>query len=305
MSKTEKSIPETGLTEGAELTEEVTEVPTPSTTPTPTIEPSPTPTPTPSPSPTPQPTLAVRVIDMDWDFASVDKETAMGGKTGVYSFIEEGTQERTFYIFDMDEREAFIFAEGDSENGLCLTLDAGNLNSGVFFSSYDEGNPMSFRARFHSGDYKTVDLVFPDGSRKVLQKVNLNEALQIKDGCQMIDCRMPSPTPTPEPTPSPTPEPTFTPTPVPTATPTPVTRQTNTPTPTPKPKATPTPKPKPTATPTPTVVPNNQYSGTMVWIPKSGSKYHSKSNCSNMSNPRQVTEEEAKRRGYTRCSKCW
>lgn len=125
------------------------------------------------------------------------------------------------------------------------------------------------------------------------------------------------PSPTPEPTPSPTPEPTFTPTPVPTATPTPVTRQTNTPTPTPKPKATPTPvpkpkatptptpKPKPTATPTPTVVPNNQYSGTMVWIPKSGSKYHSKSNCSNMSNPRQVTEEEAKRRGYTRCSKCW
>ena len=316
VNKTERSMPDTDVTETPEPTEEVTEEPTPSPVPTPTEEPSPTPTPIPTPTPTPAPTpaLTVRVVDMDWDFASVDKETAMGGKTGVYSFIEKGEQERTFYIFDMDEREAYVFAEGDSANGLCLTLDAGNLNSGVFFSSYDEENPLSFKARFHSGDYKTVDLIFPDGSRKVLQKVNLNEAMQIKDGCQMIDCRMPSPTPTPEPTPSPTPEPTLTPTPAPTATPTPVTRQTNTPTPTPKPTNTPTPKPKntptptpkPKNTPTPTVAPNKQGGGTMVWIPTNGGKkYHKDSTCSGMKNPRQVTIEEAQNRGFTPCKNCY
>lgn len=43
----------------------------------------------------------------------------------------------------------------------------------------------------------------------------------------------------------------------------------------------------------------------MVWIPKSGSKYHSKSSCSNMKNPTQVTESEAQAEGYTRCKKCW
>ena len=42
-----------------------------------------------------------------------------------------------------------------------------------------------------------------------------------------------------------------------------------------------------------------------VWIPKSGKKYHSKSNCSNMKNPSKVSEEEAINRGYTKCSKCW
>ena len=51
---------------------------------------------------------------------------------------------------------------------------------------------------------------------------------------------------------------------------------------------------EPTATPKPV----------MVWIPKSGSKYHSRSNCSNMKNPTQITKTEAERKGYTPCKKC-
>ena len=45
--------------------------------------------------------------------------------------------------------------------------------------------------------------------------------------------------------------------------------------------------------------------GDMVWIPKTGSKYHSRSNCSNMKNPSQVTLSFAKEHGYGKCSKCW
>lgn len=44
---------------------------------------------------------------------------------------------------------------------------------------------------------------------------------------------------------------------------------------------------------------------TMVWIPKSGKKYHSYAGCSGMKNPRQVTKDEAEDLGYTPCSKCW
>jgi len=43
---------------------------------------------------------------------------------------------------------------------------------------------------------------------------------------------------------------------------------------------------------------------TMVWIPKSGKKYHSTSTCSNMKNPSCVTLSEAKSRGFTPCKKC-
>lgn len=43
----------------------------------------------------------------------------------------------------------------------------------------------------------------------------------------------------------------------------------------------------------------------MVWIPNSGSKYHSHAGCSNMKNPSEVTKEEAERRGYEPCKKCW
>lgn len=50
---------------------------------------------------------------------------------------------------------------------------------------------------------------------------------------------------------------------------------------------------------------NQASSETMVWIPKSGKKYHSHAGCSNMSNPTQVTKDEAENRGYEPCKKCW
>ena len=50
---------------------------------------------------------------------------------------------------------------------------------------------------------------------------------------------------------------------------------------------------------------NSAASGDMVWIPNSGSKYHSHSGCSNMKNPRQVTKQEAINQGFDACKKCW
>ena len=43
----------------------------------------------------------------------------------------------------------------------------------------------------------------------------------------------------------------------------------------------------------------------MVWIPKSGTKYHCRPDCSNMKAPTQVTKEEAENQGYTPCKKCY
>ena len=45
--------------------------------------------------------------------------------------------------------------------------------------------------------------------------------------------------------------------------------------------------------------------GQMVWISGSGTKYHSKSSCSNMKNPWQVTVEEAQAQGRQPCKKCY
>jgi len=44
---------------------------------------------------------------------------------------------------------------------------------------------------------------------------------------------------------------------------------------------------------------------TMVWIPRTGSKYHSVKTCSNMKNPTKVTLIVAKSRGFTKCKRCW
>lgn len=42
----------------------------------------------------------------------------------------------------------------------------------------------------------------------------------------------------------------------------------------------------------------------MVWIPASGTKYHSRSNCSGMNNPSEVALAQAQAWGYTPCQKC-
>lgn len=41
-----------------------------------------------------------------------------------------------------------------------------------------------------------------------------------------------------------------------------------------------------------------------VWVAGSGTKYHSSSSCSNMKNPKKMTVTDAKKAGYTPCSKC-
>lgn len=42
----------------------------------------------------------------------------------------------------------------------------------------------------------------------------------------------------------------------------------------------------------------------MVWIPVSGTKYHSKSSCSNMKSPKYISLAEAQKQGYSACKKC-
>lgn len=91
-----------------------------------------------------------------------------------------------------------------------------------------------------------------------------------------------TPTVTPEPTVTPTPEPTATPIPEPTPTPEPVQNLEET-------------------TPAESVVPQEE----MVWIPASGSKYHSNSSCSGMNGPTQVTISEAQSMGYEPCKRCY
>ena len=43
----------------------------------------------------------------------------------------------------------------------------------------------------------------------------------------------------------------------------------------------------------------------MVWIPRTGSKYHSHSGCSGMRSPSLVSLSDAIAWGYTACSRCW
>ena len=75
--------------------------------------------------------------------------------------------------------------------------------------------------------------------------------------------------------------------------------------PTPTPSAKPTAAPTPEPTPVPTVQAVAEETAVMVWIPiNGGTKYHSRSSCSNMENPIEVTLDYAISLGFTKCSRC-
>lgn len=61
----------------------------------------------------------------------------------------------------------------------------------------------------------------------------------------------------------------------------------------------------PTTAPTTQPAEDDTDSGEMVWIPKSGKKYHSNKNCSGMKGPSHVSKETAINRGYEPCKKCY
>lgn len=66
-------------------------------------------------------------------------------------------------------------------------------------------------------------------------------------------------------------------------------------------------EPVPVPTPTPPVddTPAQEPVQKKVWVGESGTKYHSRSNCSNMKNARQITLDEAEAQGYSPCKKCY
>lgn len=79
---------------------------------------------------------------------------------------------------------------------------------------------------------------------------------------------------------------------------------------TPIPTTAPTATPVPTETldPTDTPIPEpmqEEPTEEMVWIPQSGSKYHSRSTCSGMNNPTEVPLSQAQAAGYAPCKRCY
>lgn len=84
-----------------------------------------------------------------------------------------------------------------------------------------------------------------------------------------------------------------------TSTPSTSAQTTSKPTTTSKPAATQPAPAAPAPAPAPTV--NSE----MVWIPRTGKKFHNNPGCSNMSNPSQVTRSQAEASGFTACKKCY
>ena len=210
-------------------------------------------------------------------------------------------------------------AKVESENAETVTLRVPGSSSELESLEYDEAVLLLEDAGFtnvksigehieYSADVKTGDVV----AVSIDDSVVFDENAEFKPDAQILvyyRAAEPAPEPgfTPEPAPTPSVTPSQTPAPAPAAaqTPSPSREVSSAPSQTPKPSQS-----QPSD--------GNQGSGTavketeapsgntaMCWIPTNGgTKYHTRSSCSNMDNPIQVTVNEAQQLGFTACKRC-
>ena len=197
------------------------------------------------------------------------------------------------------------------ENEVSVKFTESSEHSGTFIYKYpltqfpaidetDDDNYMTrYIARIHDFEFSIEDGSAAKDSRCLMigrSKSNVNQGMAMYEGTRwlyivvgdvsvnpFLSEQSPSPASTSNPNPTPTQRPT--------------------PAPTPRPTPTPTSRPIPASTPKPTETPNHGI-GSMVWVSRTGSKYHNSSICSNMKNPSLIPLSEAQARGLTPCSKC-
>ena len=116
-------------------------------------------------------------------YSTNDYETAKEGNTGVFAYVNEGTNYDIYYIIDFDEGYVYYFLDGEG-NTFCdkLKIDSGDLNNYVSFT-YHDGN-MVWSERLHF-KYKNVPTILiwndADGYSYEYSPTDLEEALSVRD----------------------------------------------------------------------------------------------------------------------------
>lgn len=205
-------------------------------------------------------------------YSTNDYETAKKGNAGVFSYKSKGGSYDIYWIIDFDKGYVYTFTEGNGEDSCDkLKIVSGDLNNRITVTWNDGGTLYNWYLHFKYVN-SPVTLVVNDhlGFTTEFSTTDLDDALITRETKKIVDRSDETGTVTEETT--------IEETTTGTVTDSDMSSSGNT----------------------------SSESGTtrMVWIPASGSKYHSKSSCSNMKSPRQVSLEYAQQQGYEACKKC-
>ncbi len=117
------------------------------------------------------------------------KETVKNGKSGVYSYIDEGYSYDIYYIIDFDEGYVYRFIEGNGDV-TCdrLKIESGTLNDVLIITYHDGGTTWSYGLHFKYQN-QPDHLILEDNNHFTYDyyTTDLNKALEILDTKEIHD----------------------------------------------------------------------------------------------------------------------
>lgn len=135
-------------------------------------------TPIEQPDTSPPPSESTAVI-----YSTNDYETAKNGNSGVFSYVNRGSNYYTYWIIDFDEGYVYNFTDGNgSETCDRTAIESGDLND-VLITTYHDGNDTwSYGLHFHYKNHPSTLIVQDnDGFEWGCSTTDLSNALDIRD----------------------------------------------------------------------------------------------------------------------------
>lgn len=160
-----------------------------------TSTPDPTPAPSPSEPQTNEPDIESEPIDTELpdakpvSYSTNDLETAKNGNSGVFSYVNRGSNYYTYWIIDFDEGYVYSFTEGNG-NEMCdrTVIDSGDLNSVLIITYHDGDDEWSYGLHFRYKNQPSVLIVEDnDYFETEYATADLADALKIRDSKTIKD----------------------------------------------------------------------------------------------------------------------
>lgn len=122
-------------------------------------------------------------------YSTNDYETAKKGNSGVFSYVDRGTNYDIYWIIDFDAGYVYYFTEGNGEESCDrLAIESGDLNDVLIITYHDDGDEWSYGFHFN---YKNnpSKLIMQDnnGFEYEYTTTDLTKALELRDGKTIRD----------------------------------------------------------------------------------------------------------------------
>lgn len=135
----------------------------------------------PSDTPSSEPETAI--------YSTNDLETAKNGNSGVFSYVNNGSNYDIYWIVDFDEGYVYNFTDGNGSDTCDRTaIESGDLNDVLITTYHDGGDTWSYGLHFHYKNHPSTLIVQDsDGFEWKYRATDLTNALVIRDSKTIHD----------------------------------------------------------------------------------------------------------------------